>query len=1035
MKINYLKPRIDHLFFVSYRWGWVLILFALSLFMIPSSAIADNASGKTQAVKKTVTGIVKDNKGEPLIGVSVAVKGTTMGTMTDMDGNFSIEANSGQVLEVTYLGYVTQTITVTDQTSSLTIILRESDVNLDEVVVTALGIKRAQKALSYNVQEIKGDELTGVKDVNFMNSLAGKVAGVNINTSSAGVGGATRVVMRGVKSISKDNNALYVIDGVPIFNANNGGMDMNNEYASQPRGEGIADLNPEDIESMSVLTGPAAAALYGSNAANGAIVITTKKGAAGKPKITISNQTTFSRPFVLPEFQNKYGNQADQFRSWGDNQNQYAYDPKDFYDTGVTTQTTASLSVGTDKNQTYMSLGQSKADGIIPNNTYSKYNVTLRNTTSFLNNKMTLDFGFSYVKQKDQNMMAQGQYYNPLTSVYLYPRGENPQDMKNFEKYDDLKDYNVQQWKWGNQNMALQNPYWITNRNLFNDKRDRFMANVNLTYQITDWINIMGRARLDNSYGKYTSRIFATTDPLFTRYKKGRYNKQKEDTKQVYADLIVNIDKYFGDYSLSANVGTSISDQRYDMTGIDGELRIPNFFAVSNINKNSSNTRLKYGGWHEQVQSIFANVELGWRSMLYMTLTGRGDWASALANTDNSAFFYPSVGVSGVISEMVQMPEFISYMKVRASYSSVGSAIPRNLSIPTFPYDSQGNNWTNNTYMPIFELKPERTGSWEAGLSTKFWNNRLSLDVTWYKSNTKNQTFNIPISPSSGYTSMYVQTGNVENQGVEISVGADNKFGAFQWNSTFTASYNKNEIKQLIEDNKFFDPQGNPVSMDYISQGGIGAVEFRLTEGGSMGDLYTKTKLKRNEDGSIFLNDNGQPILENELQKAGSVLPKWNLGFRNDFYWKDFNLGFLISARLGGIVASSTQSVLDGHGVSKTTADARDNGLVIDGQKIGNIQGYYEAIGSPSGLMSDYIYKADNVRLQELTFGYNLPSRWFNNIMKVNVSFVGRNLWMIHNKAPFDPESTASTGTFFQGIDYFMQPSTRNLGFSIRVQF
>lgn len=980
---------------------------------------------------RLVTGTIKDKTGEPLIGVSVAVKGTTIGTMTDLDGNFSIRVPEGKTLEVTYIGYVTQTLT--GNQSSFNVILQESDVNLDEVVVTALGIKRAQKALSYNVQEIKGEELTGVKDPNFMNSLSGKVAGVNINASSAGIGGATRVVMRGSKSITKDNNALYVIDGVPIFNASNGGLTQNNEYADQPRGEGIADLNPDDIESMSVLTGPAAAALYGSNAANGAIVITTKKGATGKPKVTISNQTTFSRPFVSPDFQSKYGNRTGEYRSWGDIQNKYSYDPMDFFDTGATVQTSATLSVGTDKNQTYMSLGSTSSNGIIPENEYSKYNVTLRNTTKFLNDKMTLDFGFSYIKQKDQNMMAQGQYYNPLTAVYTYPRGEDFGYAKNYEVYNETMGYNEQQWKYGDQGLGMQNPYWVINRNRMTNKRDRYMMNVNLQYDILDWMNVMGRARLDNSHNNYAQKNYATTNQLFAS-ETGRFKSTKEDYKQVYADLLLNINKYFGDYSLSANIGTSISDMRSDESGVDGaSLKIPNFFAITNIDKDAPKTKLIQSGWHEQTQSVFANFELGWKSMLYLTLTGRNDWASALANTSNSSFFYPSVGVSGVISEMVNMPSFITYMKVRGSYSSVGSAIPRNLSIPTYEYDEQGGFWKTNTYMPIKDLKPERTGSWEAGLSTKFWNNRLSLDLTWYKSNTKNQTLEVPVSASTGYSSMYIQTGDVENQGVEITLGADNRWGDFNWNSTFTASYNKNTIKQL---GRYADPiTGEMINLEYISQGGIGSSEFRLMSGGTMGDLWVKRKLKYGEDGSVVLGENGQPVLEDTMEKVGSVLPKWNLGFRNDFRWKDFNLGFLISARLGGIVMSPTQAILDGFGVTQATANARDNGGVVIGNTTIGAEQYYTAVGQTEGLLSDYVYKATNVRLQELTVGYNLPSKWFNDVMKVNVSFVGRNLWMIYNKAPFDPEATASTGTYFQGIDYFMQPSLRNLGFSVKVEF
>jgi TonB-linked SusC/RagA family outer membrane protein len=761
-------------------------------------------------------------------------------------------------------------------------------------------------------------------------------------------------------------------------------------------------------------------------------VITTKRGAAGKPKVTVSNQTAFSRPFVMPDFQNRYGNKAGEYKSWGDSQSKYAYRPADFFDTGANVQTSATLSVGTDKNQTFMSLGATSANGIIPENDYQKYNVTMRNTTKFLNDKMTLDFGFSYIKQKDQNMMAQGKYYNPLTAVYTYPRGEDFNAVKNYEAYSEALGYNEQQWTWGDQGLDMQNPYWVINRNPVTDKRDRYMMNVNLAYDILDWLNITGRARLDNAHNVYVQKLYATTNQLFAP-ETGRYKSSKEDSKQVYADLLLNINKYFGDYSLSANIGASISDMSSDESGIDGSLQIPNFFAISNIDKNAPKTMLIQGGWHEQTQSVFANVELGWKSMLYLTLTGRNDWASALAKTDHSSFFYPSIGLSGVISEMAAMPSFISYMKVRGSYSSVGSAIPRNLSIPTYEYDTQGGFWKTNTYMPVKDLKPERTGSWEAGLNTKFWNNRLSLDLTWYKSNTKNQTLQNPLSASTTYTSVYIQTGNVENQGVEITLGADNKWGNFNWTSTFTAGYNNNTIKLLGE---YPDPvTGEMTALDYISQGGIGTSEFRLYKGGTMGDLYIKKKLKYNEDGSVVINENGSPDLENTMDKAGSVLPKWNLGFRNDFRWKDFNFGFLLSARLGGIVISPTQAVLDGFGVTQTTAIARDKGGVVIGNTTIDPYKYYSVTGQVEGLLSDYVYKAANLRLQELSIGYNLPAKWFNNVMKMNVSFVGRNLWMIYNKAPFDPEMTASTGTYFQGIDYFMQPSLRNLGFSIKLEF
>ncbi len=986
----------------------------------------------TQQDKKTQKGVVLDQKGFPLIGVSVKVEAAGGAVaITNMDGEFTITAKQGDIIDVSYLGYTSKKITITDF-KDLRIDLSEDDVFLGEVVVTALGIKREQKALSYNVQEIKGEELLGVKDANLVNSLAGKIAGVNINASAAGVGGATRVVMRGTKSISKDNNALYVIDGVPIFNSNRGGLDQNTEYENASGGEGISDLNPEDIESMSVLTGPSAAALYGASAANGVILITTKQGKAGKPKVIISNQTTFSRPFVMPFSQNRYGNSPNSFRSWGDLTDK-RYDPKDYFDTGAQHQTTASVSMGTETNQVYISLGLTGADGIIPGNEYNKQNVSVRNTTKFLNDKMTVDFGFSYIKQNDKNMIAQGQYYNPLLPVYTYPRNEVFGDVKNYESYDPSLGYNTQNWQWGDQSLTMQNPYWIQNRNPMKNKKDRYMMNLNVKYDILDWLNVAGRVRFDNSENNYSLKKYASTIDKLISSKNGGYKSTKTSDKQTYADLLFNVNKYVGDYSVNANIGTSFSDMRSLENGVDGWLVIPNYFAWSNVDRNDPKLDLIENGWHEQTQSIFANFEIGWKSMVYLTLTGRNDWASPLANSKSSSFFYPSVGLSGVVSEILDLPKS-TYLQVRGSYASVGSPMPRNLTIPTYP--KEDGKWQFATYMPVSNLKPERTGSWELGLSSKFLNNKINFDFTWYKSNTKNQTLNVPLSSSSAYKSMYIQTGDVQNMGVEMLLGSNLNFGEVTWNGTFTASYNKNEIKTLM-DGQYYGPSGELLdNISKLPQGGVGSAEIILTEGGTLGDLYVKRALARNEDGSIFVNKDGLPVLENVEEKVGSVLPKWNLGFRNDFHYKGISLGFLVSARFGGKVASYTQAIMEGFGAGENSAYHRDmggvptgNGGMIDPQK------YYQTTANQEGLMSDYIYSANNIRLQELTVGYTFPKAWFNNVAKLHVAFVGRNLWMIHNKAPFDPEATASTGTYYQGLDYFMPPSLRNLGFKVRVEF
>ncbi len=418
--------------------------------------------------KKTpivATGTVTDAQGEPLIGVSILVKGTATGAITDMDGNFKIQAAKGDVLEISYIGYASQSITLANA-QPLKVTMGEDTQTLDEVVVTALGIKREQKALSYNVQQVKGDELTNIKDANFINALSGKVAGVTINASSAGAGAAARVVMRGTKSLEKNDNALYVIDGIPMFNVNSGdnaGGTMN----KQPGSNSVADINPEDIESMTILTGPSAAALYGSDASNGVILITTKKGTVGKVQISYSNSTSFSSPMMMPKFQNIYGNREGELGSWGSLMDTPSnFDPSDFFNTGMTEMNGFTLTTGTEQNQTYASVSTTNSTGILPNNAYNRYNFSIRNTAKFCDNKLSLDLGAQYIIQNNKNMVGSGQYFNPLVSLYLFPRGENFQEVQMYERYSEARNLMVQYWPESifGTDLDMQNPYWIMNR-------------------------------------------------------------------------------------------------------------------------------------------------------------------------------------------------------------------------------------------------------------------------------------------------------------------------------------------------------------------------------------------------------------------------------------------------------------------------------------------------------------------------------------------------------------------------------------------
>ena len=1010
----------------------------------------------------TVTGKVVDASGMPVIGAAVIIKGTTIGTSTGVDGDFSLQVpppSADAVLEINYLGYEPIAQAVGSRTN-ITFTLRESAVDVDAVVVTALGIKRSEKALSYNVQQVNSEDIVANKDVNFINSLSGKVAGVTINSSSGGVGSASKVVMRGQKSISQSSNALYVIDGVPMFTtARDGGT----EFASQGTTDPIADINPEDIESMSVLNGAAAAALYGSDAANGAIVVTTKRGKAGYTSVTVSSSTEVMSPFILPDFQNRYGTgdlnstESSFVRSWGNrlnSSNYMGYNPRDdYFQTGVTGTESVSLSTGTEKNQTYFSAAAVNSRGIVPNNGYDRYNFTFRNTTSFLNDKLKLDVGASYVMQKDRNMTNQGTYNNPLVGAYIFPRGNDWGDIEMYERYDPARRLYTQYWPVGDAGMTMQNPYWINYRNLRENNKDRYMLSAALSYDVLDWLNVSGRIRVDNSSNDYTEKFYASTFTQLTEgSKNGLYGITKTKDKQVYGDVLVNINKTFGEnWSLQANVGASISDMRYDAMKVrgpipDGEITdekplLANVFNVQNLSNTSKTKRLQEG-WREQTQSVFASVEVGFKNTYFLTLTGRNDWPSQLAGEHSvkSSFFYPSVGASVVLSQLIpEMPKNLSYVKLRASYASVGVAFERYLANPRYSWSASGLNWSTQTRFPIYNLKPERTKSFEVGLTMRFLRH-FNLDFTYYNTKTQDQTFEPNISTGSGSSKLTIQSGNVRNRGFEVALGYSNTWGRFSWDSNYTLSANKNKILSLADD--VVNPEtGEHFSVDQLDMGGLGDARFILREGGTLGDFYSRIDLKRDSNGAVYINEKGEIAKEPVTDvanyiKLGSVLPDANMAWRNDFRWRNFNFGFMVSARLGGVVFSRTQSMLDYYGVSEATAAARDaGGVMINGNDLVDANKWYTAIGGGNSVPQYYTYSATNVRLQEASIGYTIPKKTLGDICEITLSLVGRNLWMIYNKAPFDPETIATTGNYYQGVDYFMSPSMRNIGFNLRVKF
>ena len=989
---------------------------------------------------KIITGIVTDSNNEPLIGVSVVVKGTTTGITTGINGDFSVRATGNDVLSFSYLGYTPKEAAVGNNTTINMVLLEDSKI-LKEVVVTALGIEKEAKSLSYHVQQLSADEVTKVPDANFINSLAGKVAGVTINSASSGVGSASRVVMRGTKSVRNNNNALYVIDGVPMFNVAHGEVSDRFEGAGQS-GDALANINPDDIESISVLSGASAAALYGSAAANGVVLVTTKKGIEGKVSANFTNSTTFSAPLILPKFQNTYGTTSiGSYQSWGDKlASPSSYSPGDFFQTGYSVNNSLNVSMGSKINQTYISLGNMIAEGIIRNNDYDRINFLIRNTSKLLGDKLTLDVQYSLSNIKEQNMVAQGEYHNPLMAVYLFPPGDDFNKVKAFERYNAERNFATQFWPY--EVHGQQNPYWVTDRELFSNKKMRHMIIGALRYEFIKGIDLSARAKVDMGQEQSERKFYASTSyPLFAS-ETGFYSLNNVNTRQIYGEARLNIDRYFWDNNLNlvANIGVSVDDIKFDQNQYGGKLALaPNVFTFSNVDQLLAEPN--QSGYKTQKQSVFASVQLGFKSMIYLDVTARNDWASSLAGTDYESFFYPSVGLSGVITEMLNMDsKILSYAKLRASYSQVGNEPMFHVAIPTFVINKGNPNNTRSLANPY--LKPEDTRAWEAGINLGFFGNKLRIDATAYHSKTYNQIFLVPLHATSGYEDILLNAGRIDNKGIELSARFGEKWGKFSWDTYMTYTTNKNIVVDLINENTRNPVTGEQITLPSFDQGGIGNYKIMLTEGGSMGDIYVTT-LKVDEHGAIYVNPTDRTVsVETDPNRqytyAGNAAPKHNIGWGNTFGWNGISVGFLISARLGGVVVSSTQAMMDFYGVSQNSADARDAGYVIVNETARiPVQEYYQTVGIPNGgATSMYVYSATNIRLGEVTLGYDIPvNNWTNVIKGLNVSLIGRNLFFLYNKAPFDPEVTASTGTYFQGIDHFMQPSLRNIGFSVKLKF
>ncbi len=1011
-------------------------------------------SSYSKEIADVVTGKVVDAGGKPVSGVSVLVKGTNRGTSTNKNGLFSLDANKGEILVFSSVGYEMQEVVVGDD-NNFSIQLIEKANQLNEVVVTALGIQRKAKSLTYSTQKVSNNELTTVKDANVINSINGRISGVTVNKSASGAGGSARVILRGQKS-TRENQPLYVIDGVPMSNyspaqpADVWGQGSGAGSGGRDGGDGISNINPDDIESISVLKGAAASALYGSQGNNGVILINTKKGKSGEVRIDFSTSLTMDKAAYIPKMQWDFlqGNAgaagAGSF-SWGPAGSSPDH-VKSFFRTGATWINSISVSGGTDKAQTYFSYSNTKSDGILPTNSFNRHNFSVRETIKMLNDKLTLDANVIIASQKVHNRATSGLYYNPLTGLYIMPRGQNFNTFKNnYEYLSPTRNVNLQNWWNINHDAGLtgddnqQNPYWILNRDRTDDKLFRVFGSLALKYKVSNDLSIQARGNIDKSSNDYELKAYAGTQGTLAD-PNGRYTSDKVENTQLYGDIIATYNKQItGKFGIVANVGTSIQDLRsgyqdfFDSKG--GGLVNANQFNIGNMNLTpGSGSTFYQTGRRKQVQSVFASVNLNYDSKYYIDLTARNDWSSTLAYTPNSSYFYPSVGVNAILSDIVKMPAVVSFAKIRGAFAQVGNDVDAYATYNRENIYSNGNyNPSQISNLPGTFLKPESSTSIELGTEWRFFNNKLGIDITWYKSNTKNQYFELQSpTPGTGVNTFNLNAGNIQNSGIETTIDYNTNISKYlNWTSTLNLTSNKNKIVELT-------PQlGGKYE---ITGAGVNNYALVISEGGSFGDIKGR-KFLRDAAGNIVVDGTTGKPQAGAFDVVGNPNPKLVLGWSNTFTYHDFNASFLINGRFGGKVMSITQAVLDQYGVSEASADARKNGGVeITASKVGGgayggkipAEAFYTTVGGRDGITEYYMYDATNVRLQELVLGYRLKLKT-NLIKSLHISLVGKNLFFFSKKAPFDPETSMSTGNGLQGVDVFGLPPVRSFGVIIKL--
>lgn len=1013
-----------------------------------------------------ITGTVEDEFG-PVAGASVVIKGTTNGTMTDMDGHFTLEGvKKGDIIQISFIGFATQDIPYTGQTA-LNVKLEEDAQKLDEVVVTALGMKRDKKALGYAMQELKGDELLSSREPNLANSLSGKVSGLQIVRSSNGVGGSSKIVLRGNNSLTGSNQPLIVVDGTPMDNFT-GGVDDVWGNSGADMGNGLSDINPEDIESMTVLKGASAAALYGSRAGNGVILITTKSGKKNEGLgITVNAGITTESIFLKPDMQNSFGQGSvgaydNQSRlSWGPKAEGQTvtdwmgrqvplrtYDNIDaFFNTGTSFNEGISFQQNIKGTSVFSSINRSDDAGITPESKLNKTNITLRATT-FLDEaeKWKVDAKVNYINLNAHNRPIQGvNPSNAFNTIYNLPRSLNVADFKNSVDEDGNMIW------WDASKNPQENPYWVTKYRQNNDTRNRLLGNIALKYAPTNWFNIELRGGTDYYTTTKNEKVYAggntTPSGLYSEGSETFYENNYSFLATANKDNL--IDRLGGFVTFGGNL---MIQRRTKMNASAGELLVPNLFSLNNgINKPTVTSELI----RRKMNSLYGSLQLNWDGYLFLDITARNDWSSTMSKA-NRSYFYPSVSLSGVISDMVpklggQMPEWFTFAKVRASYAEVGNDLDPYQLYNNFTVGKDENG--NTTAAPgnvLYDssVRSELIKSWEAGFDIRFFNNRLGLDAAWYKTNATRQLLNLPMDPFSGYSSRKVNAGNIQNEGVEISLNGlilDNPKG-LSWNSTAQFSLNRNKIIDLYPGVTLYDIKT------------LDAIQIVAVQGSYYGDIYGQT-FQRVEDkndpnyGKIIVGEDGLPLITTGKSKVGNQSPDWMLGWTNSFSYKGFNLSFLVDFRIGGDLYSATASNLYTRGnAAGTVVNGERQDFIVPNSVVQTPNGYtenkvpvthqnyWERIGSTGnyGLPEMYTYDATNIRLRNITLGYDFNKAMLKNtpFQRLRLSATCNNVWMIHYNLPgIDPESVSATNTNATGFENGSAPTSRSFTFNVTVGF